>query len=138
MNNGFLLSKTWFYILSFTWGIMMTALGMILSLVMLCTGHRPHKNAYGWYFVTKQNLGGFNAGPCSIVCENPSAHMLQHEFGHSIQNCIFGPFIIPFIVLPSVCRFWYREIKHTSSPAYDYAWYEGLATLFGERYKDVV
>jgi hypothetical protein len=89
---------------------------------------------YGWYIEIGENWGGFNLGPCSLTCANPSKHLKQHEFGHSIQNCIFGPLILFFVVIPSVCRYWYREINNIQYPPYDYAWYEGLATLFGERY----
>lgn len=134
MNKGFILPKTWYYIISFTQGILLTLAGCIVTGVLMLMGYKPQKNMYGWYIEFGENWGGFNAGPCSIVSKNPSRHILQHEFGHSIQNCIFGPFIIPFVVIPSVCRYWYREIKKVYEPPYDYAWFEGLATLFGERY----
>ena len=134
MNKGFILSKTWYYILSCTWGILMTLAGAFAAGILLIAGYQPHKNLYGWYFEVGEGWGGFNAGPVSIVSKSPSKHTLQHEFGHSIQNCIFGPLILPYVVIPSVCRYWYRRIKNITSPPYDYAWFEGQATMFGERY----
>lgn len=136
MRNGFILSKTWYYILSCTWGILMTLAGALVAGILLVAGYEPHKNIYGWYFECGEGWGGFNAGPISIVSKNPHKHTLQHEFGHSIQNCIFGPLILPYVVIPSVCRYWYRTIKNITSPPYDYAWFEGQATMFGERYYD--
>ena len=135
-NQGFILSQFWFNFLSFTWGCLLTVPGCIVTLVLLCFGYQPKRNMYGWYIEIGEKWGGFNIGPCSLVCRNPSKHLLQHEFGHSIQNCIFGPFILPFIVIPSVCRYWYRSINMITNPPYDYAWYEGLATLFGKRYQE--
>lgn len=139
--NGFRLSKTWYYIISFTWGLPMNIIGIIAALVMLLTGHKPKKNLYGWYFETKGDWGGVSFGIFSIVSQNPSTHILYHEFGHSIQNCIFGLFFIPFIAIPSVVRYWYRtylvdikKMSYLDLPPYDYAWFEGQATMFGERY----
>lgn len=134
MNKGFILPKTWYYIISFTWGFALTLIGCIITGVLMLMGYKPQKNMYGWYIEFGEGWGGFNAGPCSIVSKNPSKHILQHEFGHSIQNCIFGPLTIFYTVIPSVLRYWYREIKQVYSPDYDYAWFEGQATMFGERY----
>ena len=142
--DGFKLSKTWYYIISFTWGLPMNLLGIVAAIPLLLTGHKPKQNLYGWYFEVGEDWGGVSFGFISIVSKNPSSHILQHEFGHSIQNCIFGIFFIPFIAVPSVCRYWYRrylvEVKKKSYldlPYYDYAWYEGLATVFGERYDEI-
>ena len=133
-NQGFILSKFWYYLISFTWGCLLSIPGCLVTLVLMCFGFKPKQNIYGWYIEIGESWGGFNIGPCSLVCKNPSTHLRQHEFGHSIQNCIFGPLMIPFIIIPSICRYWYREINNVTIPPYDYAWYEGLATLFGERY----
>ncbi len=138
MDQGFILSKKWFYIFSFTWGILLTLIGCIISCVLVLLKYKPKQNMYGWYFEVGKSWGGLNIGPCSLVSANPSKHILQHEFGHSIQNCIFGPFIIPFITIPSICRYWYRELKNITTPSYDYAWFEGLATMFGERYYNAI
>lgn len=141
--SGFKLSKTWYYIISFTWGLPMSLLGCITALILLTTGHRPKQNIYGWCFEVGEDWGGVSFGFVSIVAKNPSYHLLQHEFGHSIQNCIFGILFIPFVAIPSMIRYWYRrylnEVKKVSYidlPYYDYAWFEGMATMFGERYTD--
>lgn len=136
--KGFILPKFWYYVILFTWGLPLTLIGAVVFLALMAFGYKPLPNMYGWYIVIGKGWGGFNMGPFSLVSEGVSLHTLQHEFGHSIQTCIFGPLIFPFVVIPSVCRYWYRTIKKVYEPAYDYAWFEGLATLFGERYYEAL
>ena len=132
--------KWLFYLLSWTWGIIMTLIGHAAAGILLLLGHRPQKNIYGWTFVIGENWGGVDLGYISIVQHNPTQHLLNHEFGHSIQNCYFGPFF-PFIVaIPSMIRYWYREFKYRKNPTvklpdYDVIWFEGTATSLGNFYK---
>lgn len=134
------MNKFLYFLLSFTWGLPMTLLGCIVALALIITGHKPIKNLYGWCFIVNSS-GGFNMGPISIASMNPSEYLLKHEFGHSIQNCFMGPFIIFLVVIPSVTRFWYREYlvrvkgrKYSDLPDYDSVWFEGNATKLGEKY----
>ena len=76
-----------------------------------------------------------------IVNRHPSQHILNHEFGHAVRNCYFGPFMV-FISLASAIRYWYREylmrIKHidyNDLPGYDDIWFEGQASSLGYFYK---
>ena len=138
-----ILSKKIYWALSLTWGLILTLLGLTTAVVLLCCGKKSYRNMYGYYFVVGKNWGGFNMGPISVVSENPSYHTLNHEFGHSIQNCYFGP-LMPFIVaIPSAIRYWYREFlirtgrkKWSELRPYDEAWFEGTATQLGDRYFD--
>ena len=63
----------------------------------------------------------------------------MHEYGHSIQNCFYGP-LMPFIVMiPSIIRFWYIEIfyyrkKKKYGKAYDSIWFEKQATNLGTNF----
>lgn len=132
------LSKRNYYILSCTWGILVTLAGLLVSVVMLVIGKKPKKNMYGWYFTCGSGWGGFNIGPCSIVCEDHTQHVLKHEFGHSIQNCMYGPAMIVLVIIPSICRYWYRELFDISSPPYDSIWFEGMATRLGCEYYDAL
>lgn len=135
------LSKRSYYLLSFSWGLIITLTGCLISLALLIAGYKPQRNKYGWSFILNLNNCGFSMGPAAFVCKNPSKHMLEHEFGHSIQNCYFGPLFIFLVALPSMIRFWYREYlvksgKKTYSqlPPYDAAWFEGGASELGSRY----
>jgi hypothetical protein len=135
------LKKWQFYLLSFTWGLPMTLLGCIASGILMLCGFRPKKNQYGWYFDLGVDMGGaFELGCMSVACCDPSPYILHHEFGHAIQNCYFGPFMI-LISLASIIRYWYRElvcivnkVPYSSLPPYDGIWFEGQATKLGEWY----
>ena len=138
----FKLKKWMFYFLSFTWGIIMTTIGCLASLVLLIAGCKPKRNQYGWYFEAGKGWGGCELGCMCIVNTNPSQHTLNHEFGHAIQNCYFGPLMI-FISIASAIRYWYREylvqikkVSRTSLPKYDSIWFEGDATKIGTYYKN--
>lgn len=137
----FKLSKTLFYILSFTWGIIMTSIGCIVSAILIICGQKPKRNQYGWHFEIGYGWGGCELGCMSIVNKNPSQHILDHEFGHAVQNCFFGPGMV-FISLASAIRYHYREyltrikkVPYHLLPGYDDIWFEGQATNLGIFYR---
>lgn len=137
------LKKWTFYFLSFTWGIMMSMIGCLVSLILIVAGYEPKRNQYGWYFEIGENRwGGCEFGCMCVVNKNPSQYILDHEFGHAIQNCYFGPFMI-FISLASAIRYQYRnylirikKISRSALPAYDSIWFEGNATQIGTFYRN--
>lgn len=101
-----------FYILSFTWGIIMTLIGCLVFLVLLIAGKKPQKFYDRIYIKVKDNWGGCELGPWFICGEtDDSLHLKQHESGHGFQNIILGP-LMPFVVsLPSAARYWLFEIE---------------------------
>lgn len=134
------MSKTLFWILSWTWGFPMTFIGSLIFILLQLAGIKPSKNQYGWVFEIGKDWGGVEMGPFAIVNENPSQHILDHEFGHSLQNCYIGP-LMPFISIASAIRYWYREyltqvkgMKYSELPDYDDIWFEGTATYLGKHY----
>lgn len=139
------LSKILFWVLSLTWGLPMTLIGLITTIVLICCGYKPKRNMYGWYTEVGEDWGGADLGPFCVVNKYPSRHILNHEFGHAIQNCYLGP-LFPFMVaIPSAIRYWYRELivrfgkkKYYELPPYDSIWFEGLATGIGDKYWEVL
>ena len=133
------MSETVFWILSWTWGFPMTFIGSLVFILLQLAGIKPSKNQYGWFFEIGEHWGGFTMGPFIIVNKNPSQNMLDHEFGHSLQNCYIGP-MMPFISIASAVRYWYREIlfwegiPYENMPDYDDIWFEGTATYLGKHY----
>jgi hypothetical protein len=118
----------------------MTLIGSLIFSLLQLVGFKPKKNQYGYVFEIGKGWGGVEMGPFAIVNENPSQHILDHEFGHSLQNCYIGPFM-PFISIASAIRYWYREyltqvkgIKYSELPDYDDIWFEGTATYLGKHY----
>lgn len=109
-----------FWFLSLTWGIVMSSIGLIVSLALLITGHRPKKFGFSFYFEVGENWGGLELGCIFIVNKNPSEDLLYHESGHTIQNTYLGP-LFPFLIgIPSAIRYWLRE-KKTLEKKYSFA-----------------
>lgn len=138
-----MLSSKRYYILSFTWGFVMSLLGVVVSAAALAAGYKPTKNVYGWVFKIGNDWGGVSFGPTSVVCKNHSSTLLRHEFGHSIQNCYLGPVFIFAVAIPSAIRYWYREFLIRSNrktrselAPYDGVWFEGAATKLGMMYEE--
>lgn len=132
-----MLSKKTYYTLSYTWGIIITLIGLLIGKTLQIMGYKPEPNLYGVRYTIGKNWGGVSFGPVAIVSQSAKEHTWNHEFGHSIQNCFFGPFMI-FIALASVIRYWYRRGFDISDPPYDSIWFEGQATEWGEYYKSKI
>lgn len=134
------MSKTLYWILSWTWGLPMTLIGSLIFGLLRLVGFKPRSNQYGYVFEIGKEWGGASLGPISIVNKNPSQRILDHEFGHSLQNCYIGPLML-FVSLASAVRYWYREyltkikkMKYSELPDYDDIWFEGTATYLGKHY----
>lgn len=132
------MKKTLFYILSFTWGLPLTLVGLIVALVLTTLGYKPKRHGYCFYFEVGENWGGLELGIVFLTNKNPSNYIKNHEHGHAIQNCLYG-FFMPFIVnIPSAIRYWYREIRMrkglNNESSYDSVWFEGQATDWGNKF----
>lgn len=132
--------KNIFYMLSFTWGLPVTLLGCVAAFVLKVSGHASKKWGYCRYFELGENWGGLNLGPVFFTNKEPSEHIRNHEFGHAVQNCVFGPFML-LIIAASVVRYWMREYQHrikkvpyADLPPYDSIWFEGQATMLGTKH----
>lgn len=86
------MSKKTFWRLSWSWGIIMTIIGKLAFIFLGLLGYKSKQNQYGYYIEIGENWGGAGLGPYCICNKNPSIQTLNHEFGHGVQNCIFGPF----------------------------------------------
>ena len=102
--------KKRFYLLSFTWGILMNLAGMGVACAMLLTGHRMKRFGPCFYFERGKGWGGMTWGMFIIVCENAGERLLAHELGHAMQNCRFGPFMPLLVGIPSSVRYWIRRL----------------------------
>jgi len=131
------MTKTAFYLLSFTWGLPTTLAGCAVAGLHLLCGHKPKKWGYCWYFeYGERHWGGMSLGIFFFKDKSLSTHIRNHEHGHAVQNCRFGP-LMPFLVaIPSFSRYWYREyqmrVRHVQPRThYDAVWFEGQATRLG-------
>lgn len=102
MKDKLLTAGYWLW--SWTWGVIMTAIGAVIALGLLVTGHKPHIFHYNVYFQFGRGWGGVNFGAFFFLSETMAEQDKQHEAGHGLQNLVFGVFM-PFVVgLPSAIR----------------------------------
>ena len=130
------MKKSIFYLLSFTWGAILTVIGLIVAGVLLVfKKKKPKRWGYCWYFEVGEGWGGLELGPIFLTSKNPSIHTRNHERGHAIQNCWFGPLFILLVWIPSATRYWYRRIRSKmglpNKTDYDDIWFEEQATRLG-------
>lgn len=136
------MKKTLYYLLSFTWGIVMTAIGFLVGGALTLFGHRAIKEGPCWCFIVGDNWGGVSLGPVMLMspANYNAGRTVKHEFGHSLQNCIWGP-LFPFVIaIPSATRYCVREFQQNKGTPpttdYDAIWFEGQATEWGNKYFD--
>lgn len=138
MNKKLFFKRLGFYILSFTWGFIMSFIGLFPIVVLACMKRIKvfHGRLYG---IVGKGWGGVELG-CFFLCgeDCQTEHIMAHECGHGIQNIIWGP-LMPFVVcIPSAIRYWYfyfYSLKYQTWPNdYDSIWFEGQATRWGKKY----
>lgn len=136
------LSYLVFYLVQLSWGVIMNVFGLLVTIFMLITFHKPHRFGPNYYFRCRKLEGfGFECGICFVIgadCETDFG-LKCHEAGHGVQNMIFGPITIFLCSIPSLIRYWYREIKYyrkglTPKTDYDDFWVEGQATRLGFKF----
>lgn len=100
-----------YWLVSLTWGGVMTLLGAVIALGMLLSGHAPKKLGPNVYFEAGLGWGGMEYGAFFFVSKDASEETRLHEAGHGIQNLVLGP-LMPFLVcIPSALRYWMRNCK---------------------------
>lgn len=147
-----------FWVVSCTWGIIMTTIGAVatvsLNLIKVIGTWfgkelkiKTHLNGCSFITEVGGNWGGLELGAFAL-CGNYSednkdwfAHTRKHEFGHAIQHLYMGPLFIFIVAIPSAARYWYKRImqkmgKKFPNYWYDSIWFEGGATKTGEKFVD--
>lgn len=127
-----------YYILNFTWGLLLTLVGFLLMFILLPFG-RVKRYGYTLYLELRKDYGaGFSIGTVFFTSSHPGRSLKEHEFGHTVQNAILGPFTLLLVSVPSMLRYWYRQFlySHGKYPKreYDSVWFEGTATSIGHSY----
>ncbi|MGI6090632.1 MAG: hypothetical protein ACOYEL_04520 [Saccharofermentanales bacterium] len=96
------IGKIVMYLMQWTWGIFQNLLGLLL---LLCIRHKTLHHFHGAVIVEYpaqkfKQLGAFTLG-MFIFCNDPDPetkqNLLTHEYGHTIQSIIYGPFYIPLV-----------------------------------------
>lgn len=131
------MSRSKFIFLSLFWGTIMSFIGVIAAIGLLITGHKPKKYGYCYHFEVDKALGGVSLGCVIITGKNASTHTKDHEHGHALQNCIYGPLMLFVIGIPSFIRCQYYNMRYKlgmKNKDYDSIWFEGDATKRGTQF----
>lgn len=142
-SNKIILGILW-WLWQLTWGALMTYPGLIVTAfcIVFLKG-KPHKNGFSYIVEIGGNWGGLEIGAVSL-CGNYSIsdqkwfnYVRKHEFGHNMQQLIFGPFQLFVVWIPSSIRYWYQRTmvdkkgKYFPKDWYDSIWFEKIATNWG-------
>lgn len=131
------MNQTLFYILSWTWGFPLSFVGFCAAGILKKRGYKPRRHGWCHYYECGRGWGGVNFGPIFITSIGASEHTKNHEHGHALQNCIWGP-LMPFVIsIPSAIRYWtriFQQKKGKKLEPYDAVWFEGQATKWGDAF----
>ena len=110
-----------YYTLQWTWGILQNLLGFFIWFALRVFGHSKRHGHFrfapvtGWQKGGSMGLGMFIFAGKDLTLKNlqdPKTgtweeHILSHEYGHTVQSAILGPFYLFLIGLPSIiwCNF---------------------------------
>ena len=136
-----------FYLISFTWGLPWTLVGLLVFGIVWLFLHEQIKVRVvaGRISVkfTEKRFGGVSLGIVYFVDRSDSYRLNTHELGHTIQSMYWGPLFVFVIAIPSFLRYHYRGIlrkyfpdKAKKLPHYDAIWFEGQATKLGIKHFD--
>lgn len=113
----------------------MTLIGAICFVILKLFRYEHSAFQYAYFIEIGKGWGGVSMGPFIFISKTTSHSLLKHEFGHSLQNCYFGPAMV-LISIASAVRYFSREfgIGIKKLPDYDCIWFEGTATYLGKTF----
>lgn len=97
-----------FRVIQFTWGIIQTAIGGVIFLIVKNMKLYTEIVKYKSSIITTlgRGWGGISLGCFIFISERASLKeredVIKHEYGHSLQSIIFGPFYLLVIGIPSI------------------------------------
>lgn len=136
-QKGF--AKFIFYLIQWTWGLPVNIFGLILFLIFGSNKYRKEKfcNAYITYLPKK--FGGVSLGLFIFMAEgrpeNWAYNTRIHEYGHTIQCLLLGPFYWFVIGIPSSvwCNF-FEGYRRKNNISYYKLYCESWANAWGQKW----
>lgn len=129
--------------LSLTWGFPMSAVGALTAAALHIArpwlywlfGVEITRTRFGGRpcFLLGSGWGGLTLGHVILAQRDAPEALLRHEWGHTVQNTLFGPLMLP-LTLSSAVRYHHRlhrARRGESLPPYDAWWFEAQATRLG-------
>jgi hypothetical protein len=123
--------KRWqFYLLSFTWGLPMSLMGLVVCAVLMCFGKRPKRYGHCYYMSIGKSWGGLEFGWFFLTDGRSTEFIKRHELGHGYQNaCILG-WLYPIFWFIAIARYW---LKRWGAKFNYYGWWlEDQANKIGQ------
>lgn len=122
------MSKSEFYTKSFTWGIILSLIGVFVCGALMVFGYKPKKYNNCYYIAVGKNWGGLEFGWFFLTDTNESDFIKNHELGHAYQNIKYGPITVILWVI-AACRY---QVKRLGVKLDYYSWwYESEANTIG-------
>lgn len=121
------MKKIMFYLLNWTWGLPQNLAGLAVFLYCKIVKHNPtYMQSNGIALTNWNSAAGLSLGMFVFVDKIASQDTIKHEFGHTLQNLIFGWTWLIFFGLPSLiwAGIYKKRFKH------DYYWF------YTERFAD--
>ena len=137
--------KTALFILTqCTWGILQTLAGFVVFLINIRRKHFLYHGAVitEWGLRSSLSMGLFcfvTSHPCACGCcseEEIGRRLVVHEYGHSIQSLILGPFYLFAMAFPSMI--WaglplFEKLRFRKNIKYHWLYTERWANRLGEK-----
>ena len=136
-HNGKKLKRHAYTAAQWTWGLPQTLIGAALYAAHRRDDRFDYKGARAtaWNKDTGVSLGKFIFVP-RRAGRNADDFLLEHEYGHTLQSLILGPFYLLFVGAPSILwnrlPFFARRRKRTGKSYYS-APFESSANRLAER-----
>lgn len=127
-----------------TWGILQTLAGFVVFLINIRRKHFLYHGAVitEWGLRSSLSMGLFcfvTSHPCACGCcseEEIGRRLVVHEYGHSIQSLILGPFYLFAMAFPSMI--WaglplFEKLRFRKNIKYHWLYTERWANRLGEK-----
>ena len=128
------LKRILFIIIQCTWGIVPTIIGLILFVKYKRYPHEVYRGCIDTKWDTRSGLsmGLFIFTPNESIGDSEKIRV--HEYGHSIQSAVLGPF---FIIIGFVSLFWgshpyFVKLREVKKMRYTSCFVEAWASRWGE------
>lgn len=92
----------------FAWSLPQNILGCLLWCICQCGGAYVHVES-GRVVTFWRSTGGVSLGSFIFMNQADSDNTFKHEFGHTLQSRILGPFYLFVIGIPSIMWAWVRR-----------------------------